>query len=205
YRMFRSVGSVQRTIYTSWLRVSQRVPTQLPRRIDCNTLSGLIMTRIEKIVVAAIVMILIGLLLPSAATLPQFLLASPPEHSQTDHDGVIVFVSKSKLDKTGERLNLTLTVLNRTGRTIFFRGQSARFGSIFPYYLKDVDFDRGFSHCGNCWENYSIKSSFGTTFQSSLHASEKRGRYGFTYGFNSDGPYDQVSWSNHLEFPEIAR
>jgi hypothetical protein len=36
--MFRSVGSVQRTIYTSWLRVPQRVPTQLPRRIDCNIL-----------------------------------------------------------------------------------------------------------------------------------------------------------------------
>lgn len=160
------------------------------------------MTRTEKFVIAAIIMILAGLLLPPVPSLPQSLLASPPSEYGADEDRVVVFISNTELDESGDRIEVTFTVINKTGQRIYFRGQSARYGSIFPYYLKDVDNDQGFGHCGNCWKTHSMKTGFGTTFRSSLHLDEKRGRYGFTFGYHHSGPFDQVSWSEHLAFPE---
>lgn len=162
------------------------------------------MTRTEKLLVVAIVMILVGLLLPPTPNLPQFMLASPSREISSQ-DRVVVFVSDSKLDDSGRRLDLTLTVINQSGKRVYFRGQSARNGYIFPYYLKDVENDQGFGHCGNCWENYSMRSGFGTTFKSSLHLDENSGRIGFTFGYNKSGPFDQVSWSEQITFHENAR
>ena len=183
-----------------------QLDNHLSRPGDCNRYLARIMTRVKNIlIVVAVVMILVALLLPPVANVPAFMLASPPTTTHPIDDGVVVFVSQSEMSESGDFLDVTLTVLNKTGQRIYFSGQSPRFGYIFPAYAKDVENDIGFAHCGNCWKQHSIIPGFGTTFKSTLHTDEKRGRYGFRFGYDNSGPSDQISWSENIAFPDGAR